>query len=88
MTMAYNPWHHLYNIGVATSQWLNATLLAGDPDESISGRAGKGREAGSPAWTLVATIIDFLWWPIERDHCANSIERDRGQAAAFLRKTA
>lgn len=87
MAVTYSPLRHAYNIGLACSQMLNA-IIGGDPDESISGRAGKGREDGSPFWTLAATVIDLIWWPIERDHCAKSIERDRGAAAALLRKTA
>jgi len=73
-----------YNVGLSLSQLGNALLFAGDPDESISGRAGKGREAGSRFWTAAATALDWAWLPIERDHCARSIERDEGSASALL----
>jgi hypothetical protein len=82
--MAYSPKRHLWNSGVAFSQLANAVLLAGDPDESVSGRAGKGRAAGHPGWTAAAFVIDLLIWPLERNHCARSIERDEGAAAAYL----
>jgi hypothetical protein len=77
----YSAKRHLYNVGLGLSQLFNA-LLAGDPDDSLSGRCGKGREAGSPGWTAAAWLLDLVWSPFERDHCANSIERDEGKAAA------
>jgi hypothetical protein len=80
--MRYSPKRHLYNIGLSLSQLGNA-LLGGDPDESLSGRCGKGRERGSLGWTIAATLLDVAWWPFERDHCRNSIERDEGAAAAL-----
>lgn len=85
--MKYRPLRHLYNIGLALSQFGNA-LIGGDPDESISGRSGKGRQAGSPFWTVAATVIDWAWLVLslgyERDHCARSIERDEGAAMAII----
>lgn len=82
-TRGYRPTRHLYSVLLGLSRLLNA-CLAGDPDDSLSGRAGKGREAGSWFWTAVAGCIDALWWPIQRDHCARSIERDEGEAAAVV----
>ncbi|TAD90977.1 MAG: hypothetical protein EAZ99_04090 [Alphaproteobacteria bacterium] len=38
--------NYAYNVHVALSQALNAVLLWGDPDESLSGRIGKAAVAG------------------------------------------
>lgn len=65
---------------------LNVVLFFGDPDESVSGRCGRGREKGNLFFTVLATILDILWFPFQRDHCAKSIERDEGYRQLVGRK--
>lgn len=67
---------YFINISVSLDQVINA-LLFGDPDETISSRAGKARRLGSFKWTLIAEVIDWLCFVFEREHCRKSMERDR-----------
>lgn len=60
---------YLFNILVSLSQVANV-LLAGDPDETLSSRAGKKHPR-------LAKIIDRLMW-FDPDHCATSVEPDEG----------
>lgn len=67
---------YLLNILIAIDQLLN-TLAGGDPDETISSRVGKRRDANERFW---AGIIDrlFFW---QRNHTTKSIEPDEGKDA-------
>ncbi|WP_059412652.1 hypothetical protein [Cupriavidus basilensis] len=67
---------YLLNLLIALDQGAN-TLLGGDPDETISSRAGKGQAEGK-RWACV--LCRFLDW-FERDHCTKSIERNEGADA-------
>lgn len=67
---------YLLNLLIAIDQGAN-TLLGGDPDETISSRAGKGQAQGK-RWACV--LCRFLDW-FQRDHCAKSIERNEGADA-------
>ena len=67
---------YVSNVMVGIDQIIN-TLFFGEPDETISSRAGKARELGSYKWTLVAEFVDVICWMFERDHCRKSMERDR-----------
>jgi hypothetical protein len=68
-----------YNLFVAASQLASAFLL-GDPDESISGRIGKGLRAGR-WWAQPFRLVP----PFAR-HCLASIEDDEGANSAAKRK--
>ena len=67
---------YLSNVLVSVDQVINA-LFFGDPDETISSRAGKARRLGSFKWMLIAEVLDWLCFVFERDHCRKSMERDR-----------
>ncbi|WP_454731500.1 MULTISPECIES: hypothetical protein [Cupriavidus] len=67
---------YLLNLLIAIDQGAN-TLLGGDPDETISSRAGKGQAEGK-RWACV--LCRFLDW-FERGHCTKSIERNEGADA-------
>lgn len=67
---------YFWNILIAIDQLGNA-VAAGDPDETISSRAGKAMREGR-VWGCV--LCKFLNW-FERDHCAKSIEADEGGRA-------
>lgn len=64
----------LKNILIAVDQLLNA-LLGGSPDETLSSRAHRAREAGKPGWRHVARLIDTLLW-FDREHCRTSYEAE------------
>jgi hypothetical protein len=61
----------LYNILIAIDQLINVFML-GDPDETISSRAG--RVWPDSTWTQ---FIDFImFW--QTNHCYNAIEECEG----------
>jgi hypothetical protein len=53
----------LIRLGDATSQFLNVLLLNGDPNHSISGDAWRFNRKRTQK------VLDFLFWPFEKDHC-------------------
>lgn len=65
------------NVLVSVDQ-LGNTLLLGDPDETISSRAGKLRR--SKVWSLPAKAINtlFFW---QKNHSKEAIEEDEGKDA-------
>lgn len=65
---------YLINVLYAGDVLLNA-MIGGDPRETISSRAGKGREARKPLHTAIANIIDWVFWVVfrEREHCLMAI---------------
>lgn len=64
---------YLINILISVDQFFN-TLFGGDPDETISSRAGKrdGRR-------IVPTFICWLLEKVDPGHCKDSIEEDEGK---------
>lgn len=50
------------------------TFIDGDPDETISSRAYKGRLRGSKGWTLLANFLDWL----DPNHTEEAVEWDEG----------
>lgn len=67
---------YLFNILIALDQLLNA-LAKGDPDETISSRAGKYVVRGR-GWfpCQLCKLLDIVFR--QKDHCKNSIELDEG----------
>lgn len=67
-----------YTINIALNlDQLGNTILGGDPDESLSSRAGKGE---TKVARFAAKIIDqiFFW---QEYHSKNAIEKDEGSDA-------
>jgi hypothetical protein len=67
---------YLKNIFLAVSQVLNV-LLGGDPDETLSSRAGKARLNGRAWGCILCKVLDRL----DKNHCTNAIENDEGKNA-------
>ena len=67
---------YLINVLYAGDVLINA-VIGGDPRETISSRVGKGREAGKPVHTVIANIIDWVFWIAfrEREHCFLAISQ-------------
>jgi hypothetical protein len=65
------------NIATAISQLLNAVVLAGDPNETISGRAWREERKA------VVAAIDLLFF-FQPEHCLNSHLADRIFARKIL----
>ena len=64
---------YIWNILIAIDQLANV-LLGGDPDETISSRAGKRQHEQ----TWAKYLCKFLNW-VDKDHCITSIEEDEGE---------
>ena len=64
---------YVWNILISIDQLVN-TIFGGDPDETISSRAGKRQYEQSWAKHL----CKFLNW-LDTDHCKLSIEKDEGE---------
>ena len=63
---------YIWNILISIDQVAN-TILGGDPDETISSRAGKRQH--EQTW---AKWLCWILHKIDKDHCPNSIEEDEG----------
>lgn len=66
---------YIINILVSIDQFGNV-LIGGDPDETISSRAGKDRNKYW-YWNVIATILDW----IVPNHVENAEELDEGKNA-------
>lgn len=68
---------YMRNVLVAIDQLVN-TICGGDPDETISSRAGKLVRKGNrgPAY-LLCLLLNKL----DKDHCKKYIEEDEGDDA-------
>ena len=67
---------YFYNISVGIDQLFN-TILAGNPDQTISGRLGKRiKEGKATKFELVlCRILSFLD-PYTNRHCVDSIDKN------------
>lgn len=71
---------YFYNLALALSQLANVALFAGDADESLSGRIGKGLR-DRRRWAR-----PFHLWRRFAAHCIASIEEDEGGRSAAKRQ--
>ena len=69
---------YIWNNLLAIDQLANA-LLGGDPDETISSRAGKRLMENDRIAIVLCWFLDFF----ESDHCHKAIETDEGGDAVF-----
>lgn len=65
---------YAFNLLIAMDQLAN-TIFAGDPDETISSRAGKAARRGKRWGCILCKILHIL----HTDHCEKSIESDEGR---------
>jgi hypothetical protein len=63
-----------FSVLIALDQLLNA-LLYGDPDETLSSRAGKAMLRGDRWGCVFCRVLDW----IDRDHCRKSMIPDEGR---------
>ena len=73
---------YFLNVLIAIDQFVN-TVLAGDPDETISSRLGKRQVTGNND-IITDTTCDILD-KIDNNHCHDSIEYDEGKNAVHRR---
>jgi len=68
---------YFWNILIAIDQFVN-TLLAGDPDETLSSRMGKhANDCTICFW--ICMILNLF----QKQHCIKSIEADEGKDEAI-----
>lgn len=65
---------YIWNILVWLDQGLN-TLFCGDPDETVSSRAGKAQRNNKVWGCVFCRFLDLF----EKDHCKLNIEEDEGK---------
>lgn len=68
---------YILNILIAVDQLVN-TIFAGDPDETISSRAGKKQDTHKWAFCLCWFLNKF-----DSNHCKKSIESDEGNNSIY-----
>lgn len=69
---------YFWNNLIAIDQLVN-TILAGDPDETMSSRFGKWLLLPKDTWKFrVAYVICRLLHILDKGHCDKSIENDEG----------
>lgn len=70
-----SPRRYVFNLLIAIDQLAN-TVLAGNPDETISSRAHKAvlksRQTGKTWGCVLCRILDL----VDPNHCAKSVELD------------
>jgi hypothetical protein len=77
---------YLRNVFIATDQWINAVILGGDPDWTISSRLGRNYKD-----TWMCKVVDFLFSWQKREgstsHCENASywESDDGSEAIIAK---
>jgi hypothetical protein len=64
------------NLLYALDVFANA-LIGGDRRETISSRLGKGQRAGKPVHTVLAKVVNLLFYVLfrEKNHCTNWIQQ-------------
>jgi len=65
---------YLWNLLIAVDQFAN-TVTLGDPDETISSRAGKAKAEGKRWARVLCWGLNF----IDPGHCVDSIELNEGK---------
>ena len=68
----------MWNILIALDRFGNA-ITGGDPEETISSRAGKARNADKFWGKALCPVLDW----VDPDHCATSIDPTEGDDAIF-----
>lgn len=66
---------YVKNVFIGISQFGNTLFMAGDPDETISSRAGKARAKGRIWGCVLCKLLDAL----DKDHCRKAVEPDEGR---------
>lgn len=56
--------------------WVLVTLGRGYPDETISAAAWRLERQGKLLGRIMRSLIDALFWPLERDHCRRVFENE------------
>lgn len=74
---------YLWNVLVAIDQLIN-TLIGGKPDETLSASAYYGELCGRPLAKFFRPVIDFIFSPLEQEHCKHAYEGEIADARRRL----
>jgi hypothetical protein len=79
---------YVFNLLIALDV-LGSAILAGQPGETLSGRAGSALLEGKLRGRIFAPIIDVIMhivgaFPTWRGHCVKAVEGDKLRAQAVL----
>lgn len=67
---------YFQNVGTVLSQSINAVVLFGDPDESVSARSyRRGTRDNVTSWYLLGKFINLLYF-LQEDHVKASYDSD------------
>lgn len=78
--VVFVAWFYVWNILIAVDQLANV-VLAGDPDDTISSRAGREKAKGKTVWCLLCKVLDLF----DKRHCDESVDHEEGDDAALER---
>lgn len=78
--------NYFSKIGSLISQSANTIFLFGHNDESISARTYRNALQGRQPWVTLEKVINFLFAPIEKNHCKRAYETDIARAKELLYK--
>ena len=68
---------YLNRLGSIISQAINVVVLNGLPDESISARSyRRGTLEGDHKWRSVQAVLDFIFYPVQKNHCQKAFSTD------------
>ena len=75
---------YFIRIGDAISQLLNVVFLwSQNPNESISGRCYRMRH--KKQWKIAMNVVDFMFSPVEQEHCEKAYDNDVLRASELLK---
>jgi hypothetical protein len=66
---------YILRVLIAADITLNV-VLGGKLGETLSASAWRGEQEGLFFPCVFRPVIDFLFWPIERDHCRRAFESE------------
>jgi len=67
--------NYIYRLLIAFDQFLNVLICNGEPDETMSSAAYRMEQQGR-FWGFMRPVIDFIFRPLEKDHCRSSYEAE------------
>ncbi len=68
----------ILNILISLDQFLFSIITLGgsNPDETMSSAAYRLEQAGRPQGKFFRPIIDWLFYPLENEHCRKAYEAE------------
>jgi hypothetical protein len=67
--------NYILRVLIALDQFINVAICNGEPDETMSSAAYRMERDGH-FWGFMRKVIDFLFYPLQRDHCRAAYESE------------